>query len=707
MALNCYANFPLDSGRLLLRWAQMNPWRQELEAAAQHATARVVGERDAENEAQARVVLAFIEQYGYNLDTRLYIEPSTARSTHRPPDLVLVDQSTGVLVVEVKSYSIDAIERLEAGSFYLRSDGFPKPRNPFKQVQNVLFDDIRDPTLRIIGDPYDMPLFGYTIAFPNITEAEWRGRGFHRALPSHQILFKEHVQDSSLLLERIADLTTERLERARLRCPLTPSQASAVYKVFGDSAVINEVREARMGVSENTLGAVLDELAVAEKRLSDEQQALSMLKLAGSPRLVRGVAGSGKTVVLANLVARYIKQRLAEPIDMFAVKELEPLKVAVVCFNRALVQMLHQKVEAAFLQQTGKPLPKDVLLITHFQTLLYRHAEQGAWKYQSVKQGTAEERAKSYRKDWADPARGNRPVYDAIFVDEGQDIEPEEYGLLSDLVRPHEKSGEKNLIVFYDDAQNLYAKPRPNWRSLGIEMVGRSHVMKTCFRNTRDIVELAFNVLLGSAAPDELKVRTRTYADVDYLKRAELIVERDTHMEVRFAERSFHRPNVQCFGSREDERAWVATKIVGLIQEERVRPEDILVIFKQPRSFGHLELLTLLRERLSEEELTGFMQPYFAGVEEHRDEYIFKPKHLTLATPNAAKGYDAHVVFLVGADLFPAEGDENAGRAAFYVAATRAKNVLYVSGVASGEHNLLNEAQGVARLLWGGGVEAN
>ena len=686
----------------------MNPWRQELEAAAQHATARVVGEHDAENEAQARVALAFIEQYGHNLDTRIYIEPSTSRSTQRPADLVLVDKGVGVLVVEVKGYSIDFIERLEAGSFYLRSDNYPKPQNPIKQAQTVMFA-VRDAVERVIGDAYDMPLFGCMVALPNITEAEWYARGFQHAIPCHQILFKDHIRESRFLLERVADLTTEKLERKRLRCPMTPNQELAVYQAFGDSAVINEVREVRVEVSEEALGAVLDELAIVEKNLSEEQQALSMLKLVGSPRLVRGVAGSGKTVVLANLVARYIKQHLAEPIDMFAVKEPEPLKVAVVCFNRALVQMLHQKVEAAFLQQTGKPLPKDVLLITHLQTLLHRHAEQGAWKYQSIKQGTAEERAKSYREDWADPARGNRPAYDAIFVDEGQDIEPEEYGLLSDLVRLHGKSGEKNLIVFYDDAQNLYAKPRPNWRSLGIEMVGRSHVMKTCFRNTRDIVELAFNVLLGSAAPDELKVRTRTYADVDYLKRAELIVERDTHMEVRFAERSFHRPSVQCFGSREDERAWVATKIVGLIKEERVRPEDILVIFKHPRPFGHAELLTLLRERLSEEELAGFMQPYNAGVEEHRNEYIFKPKHLTLATPNAAKGYDAHVVFLVGADLFPAEGDENAGRAraAFYVAATRAKNVLYVSGVASGEHSLLNEAQGVARLLWGGGAEVN
>jgi hypothetical protein len=53
---------------------------------------------------------------------------------------------------------------------------------------------------------------------------------------------------------------------------------------------------------------------------------------------------------------------------------------------------------------------------------------------------------------------------DAIFVDEGQDLEIEEFTLLLALLRPHPVAGEKALVIFYDNAQNLYAKNAPYGR---------------------------------------------------------------------------------------------------------------------------------------------------------------------------------------------------------------------------------------------------
>jgi superfamily I DNA/RNA helicase len=51
---------------------------------------------------------------------------------------------------------------------------------------------------------------------------------------------------------------------------------------------------------------------------------------------------------------------------------------------------------------------------------------------------------------------------------------------------------------------------------------------------------------------------------------------------------------------------------------------------------------------------------------------------MTFCTVHSAKGYDAPVVIILGADLF---GNDTESRAAFYVAATRAKIGLYVFGV--------------------------
>jgi hypothetical protein len=102
-----------------------------------------------------------------------------------------------------------------------------------------------------------------------------------------------------------------------------------------------------------------------------------------------------------------------------------------------------------------------------------------------------------------------------------------EFQLLLSLIRPHPETGDKSIVIFYDDAENLYARPRPTWSQIGINVVGggRSRVMKECFRNSREIVEFAFNVLLGSRAPAEEKVQAREYADVTYLKENGLVEE--------------------------------------------------------------------------------------------------------------------------------------------------------------------------------------
>lgn len=125
------------------------------------------------------------------------------------------------------------------------------------------------------------------------------------------------------------------------------------------------------------------------------------------------------------------------------------------------------------------------------------------------------------------------------------------------------------------------------------------------------------------------------------------------------------------------------------------------MLFKDPEAFGDLQRMLQQRNIPG---LKRFLRPYNSGARGDCDRYIFAPGHLTLPTVYGAKGHDAHVVFVLGTDLFPASGDDNKGRAAFYVAATRAKHLLYVTGVEQPGHTLLHEALGVAKLF-GRGAE--
>jgi superfamily I DNA and RNA helicase len=478
----------------------------------------------------------------------------------------------------------------------------------------------------------------------------------------------------------------------------TFAQMKAAREAFWESVVLQE-RRARRVVREQNLGKEIEDLAFADKRMSQEQIDLSRTDLRGFPRLIRGVAGSGKSVVLANMVARHLASCRRE-VPLFAAVEVPP-RVAVVCFNRALVPFLREKIGASFRHLVGQDLPVHSPVIRHLNQLVYElcTAGRGCMRYISVGQGDAQSRAREYLGMIERLARSDQALYrsicfDAVFVDEGQDLVPEEYMLLLALCRQDPATREKNLIVFYDDAQNLYARPRPSWKEIGIDVQrgDRSRVMRQCFRNPREVVELGFNVLLGKQAPDSRAVRNRLFAEVNWLKRQGLVEEFDSHLEVKFAARSSAPPVLAAFDSRQKEKEWLAREIVRLIYEEDVRPDDMLVLFEYEAEFKDLEGIIRRMDHCGR--VKGFVKPYGANQSD-KDGYIFKPEHLTISTTKGAKGYDAHVLFLCGADIFKPDDE---GRASFYVGATRARLRLHVTGLGR-EGSLMTEALRVSALL--------
>ena len=93
--------------------------------------------------------------------------------------------------------------------------------------------------------------------------------------------------------------------------------------------------------------------------------------------------------------------------------------------------------------------------------------------------------------------------------------------------------------------------------------------------------------------------------------------------------------------------------------------------------------------------LQGAITPDQHSNHQDKDNYIFRKNHITLSTTKGAKGYDAYIVFLLGADLFPATSE---GRASFYVGVTRSKLGIYISGILK-EFNLLHESLKIKEVL--------
>ncbi len=663
--------------------------RTELAKVVQAARCRVVSWEDAGNDGHRMVLARLIEAFNTS-ESAVLCEPSLARKTTRPPDLVLIDPEIGVQVFEVKGMPLDRIDGLDAGGqMRIRYAGGIRERNPVVQVRNAMFD-IKDATVRAFEREVRLP-FKYWIVFPLIPRSAWFERFGRDAFCPVEFLFAEDLSAESLS-RRLGASDRRHSSQPIQLCPL--DQLQCVWRAFGDTSVLYcspQEREPRRA-DEGTLGEQFDEAAEAYKVLSDEQQRLSAMNWENGPRMVRGVAGSGKTVVLANNLARRLERMLmAAQENLFGPPAARPRLLAV-CFNRTLAPFIEKKINIAFQQRTGRCVPEEMVEVCSFNTLMWKLTTAGLWRYQSVTDVEGIVRALQYQRDLSqfrerNPEQLQSLAYDAIYVDEGQDFLEEEFRLLKELCRTPE-GVEPNLYVFYDDAQNLYGRSRPNWQSLGLNVRGgRSYVMTQCFRNTRPILEASFNVLYGTCAAVPGKVPTREFGDLSTLEQKGLIENDGGFWRVRFARRGGLPPRFSLASNPHQEAEVLVARLRWLIEEQQVRPQDILVLtFTRQRA-------RQLADAAGAAGISGIDSIHIAF--EAKDQPLSQKGRLTFSTVASAKGYDAYCVLLASANEFTMDVT---GRASFYVGCTRA--IEYLEVLAWEEKGLATEMKAA---LWRAG----
>jgi len=87
-----------------------------------------------------------------------------------------------------------------------------------------------------------------------------------------------------------------------------------------------------------------------------------------------------------------------------------------------------------------------------------------------------------------------RRQYRAILIDEGHDFEPEWLRLLAnDMLDPCTD----DLVLAFDDNQNIYQRRQRykfTFKSVGIQAVGRTTILRTNYRNTKQILNLVTRV---------------------------------------------------------------------------------------------------------------------------------------------------------------------------------------------------------------------
>jgi len=211
----------------------------------------------------------------------------------------------------------------------------------------------------------------------------------------------------------------------------------------------------------------------------DLQQEQLAGNLGDGHRVIHGVAGSGKTLILG-----YRCEQLAKIIQK---------PVLVLCYNRTLAAKLTHAVGEK--QLTEKVHVRTFHSWCREQLRLYNVAmpDPGDKFFDALI-----ERVISA----VDLGQIPRAQYGAVMIDEGHDFAPEWLRLVTQMIDPNTNS----LLLLYDDAQSIYGekvKRKFSFSSVGIQAKGRTTILRLNYRNTAQVLAVAYEFAKEFMTPAE------------------------------------------------------------------------------------------------------------------------------------------------------------------------------------------------------------
>lgn len=394
--------------------------------------------------------------------------PIGARGLH--PDFVVLHPAHGLLVLEVKDWRTETILGANKLQVELLTERGPvKETNPFEQVRRYMFDVVKaiqgDQDL-VFGSEHAFrgkPIvpFGFGVVFTNITRRQFEQTDLPEVFAPTRCVFRDEMSetaDPEQFRERLWSMVVH-----RIGAPLTMPQFDRLRALL-----FPEIRIQQLALAlPEPKAAPHEDRALAVMDLHQEQLARS---LGEGHRILRGVAGSGKTLILA-FRAEYVARAASRP-------------VLVLCFGNGIAGRLENAM-----QDRGV---EDRVQVSTFHAWCWRMAR--TYDIALPKETPKTESDDRYRAvvraivDAVD--RGHIPSgqYDAVLVDEAHDFEEDWLRLAARMVNPDTRA----LMIAYDDVQAIYkGRARPVWSQLGIEAKGRTTVLKVNYRNTAQILRFA------------------------------------------------------------------------------------------------------------------------------------------------------------------------------------------------------------------------
>ncbi|MFC5741734.1 3'-5' exonuclease [Dyella tabacisoli] len=392
----------------------------------------------------------------------------------RRPDFVVFHPRRGLLVLEVKDWKPETIQQADPTQFTLLSaNSSVKEHNPLMQARDYATEIYkvlqRDPALRYpAGHHYAGKLlmpWGYGVVLSNISRKQFLAAELEAVIPAHLVICQDEIYEAveaEAFQERLwamfpqvfpTTLTLPQIDRVR-------------WHLFPEIRV--EPGDGQFGLFASTHTSDARALEIPDLiKVMDAQQELLARSLGDEHRIIHGVAGSGKTMILG-FRAMQLARALSKPI-------------LVLCYNKTLAARLDQLM--------GERGLSDKVQVYNFHKWCRKMLTAYHVPLPPDGDNFSDDLPPAVIKG-VDSGQIPRFQYGAVLIDEGHDFEPDWYKLIVQMIDPNTNS----LLVLYDDAQNIYGKPgrrQISWKSLGVQAQGRTTILKLNYRNTLEILAVA------------------------------------------------------------------------------------------------------------------------------------------------------------------------------------------------------------------------
>ena len=398
----------------------------------------------------------------------------------RYPDFTVLADDFGLLMLEVKGWYAGQIARATGHEVELhKSEGgqvqAETHKHPIRQVREYLFalvNELARPEYAILrqheGEHQGKPSFpcGFGVLLTNITRAQLDEAKLAPLFPADRVLCRDELAS----LEGAGDREVIRRLRQLFTVvfpfdPLTEDQVQTLKGVLHPEVVVKRRPATATSVPS---GPVPEPTQAVTLEVLDAQQEQAARSLGAGHHVIFGIAGSGKTVLLLAR-ARWLAGR-------------DPSKrILVLCYNKALAADLTARL-------AGDSSLRGVE-VRHFHSWAARKTGLRLRDDESFEQYGARVVAAMLGGlgHFADAEK-----YDAILIDEAHDFEPDWFRCATGLLRG---GLEGDLLIAIDGAQSLYGRSRGfTWKSVGVQAQGRSRRLSRNYRNTKQILEFAWQV---------------------------------------------------------------------------------------------------------------------------------------------------------------------------------------------------------------------